>query len=69
MKIGRMNRPKNFEAMDGKLPVDDKIGEQRTLAKAKECCKTLDCDDCPLREAHWCKEMLHGWANDELEGF
>ena len=27
--------------------------------KAKKCCETLDCDNCPLREEHWCKEMLY----------
>ena len=50
-------KPKNFDALYGKAPVDDEIGEQLTLAKAKECCKTLNCDNGPLQEVHWCKEM------------
>lgn len=58
-----------LDAMHGKLPVDDKIGEQLTPEKVAEYCKTLDCENCPLWEAHWCKEMLRSWINDELEGF
>lgn len=28
--------------------------------KANECCKTLNCVECPLREKSWCQELLEG---------
>lgn len=29
-------------------------------AIAKECCKTLNCENCPLRNEDWCVELWKG---------
>ena len=26
--------------------------------KATECCKTLDCENCPIKEKDYCQELL-----------
>ena len=28
------------------------------IEKARECCKTLNCGECPLKEADYCVEQL-----------
>lgn len=30
------------------------------IEKAKECCKTLNCGECPLKKSDYCTEQIKG---------
>jgi len=38
---------------------------QEEFAQASECCKKLNCSNCPLYEYHYCKEMLKNYLTSK----